>query len=147
MKLIKLLFTTENNCVTLNTGLLFMRLFVGIFMLTHGFDKLMNYAQLSQSFPDIIGLGSKAALNLIIFAEFGCSILLILGLFTRLATVPLIIGMSVAAFAAQAGQSFAAKELAIVYFCIYIGLMILGPGKFSLDGCISNWLDKSQNKV
>ncbi len=75
---------------------------------------------LSIAFPDPVGLGSTFALSLIMFAEFFCSLLLIVGLFSRLATVPLMIGMSVAAFFAHAGQPFMAMELPIIYLCIYL---------------------------
>ncbi len=144
MKFLKLLFTTGNNSGSLNVGLLLLRLFVGSFMLTHGLQKLLNFSMFSQAFPDPIGLGSTVALSLIIFAEFGCSILLILGLFSRLATIPLMIGMSVAAFIAHAGQPFMDRELPLVYICIYICLLILGPGKISADAIVSNYLEKME---
>lgn len=139
---LKLLFITGNNNFSLNIGLLFTRLFVGSFMLIHGLQKLLNFQTLALTFPDPIGLGSAFALILIIFAEFFCSILLIVGLFSRLATIPLIIGMSVAAFFAYAGQAFMARELPLIYICIYISLLILGPGNISLDNFISKKLSK-----
>ena len=66
-------------------------------MLSHGIPKLMNWGSLSDTFPDPFGVGSALSLALAIFAEVGCSALLVVGLFTRLATVPLIVTMLVAA--------------------------------------------------
>lgn len=121
-----------------DVGLLFLRLFVGSFMLTHGLSKLLNYNEISQTFPPMMGLSSQVGLTLIVFAEFFCSIALIVGLFTRLAAIPLIIGMSVAAFAAHAGQPFGARELPLLYLVIYVTLLLVGPGKIALDTLIYN---------
>jgi putative oxidoreductase len=68
-----------------------------------------------------------------VFAEFFCSILLILGLFTRLAAIPLVIGMAVAAFVVHGADPFAAKELSLLYLFIYVALIFTGPGRHSVD--------------
>lgn len=138
--MIKLFCHTDGgNCSDLKDwGLLILRLAVGFFMLTHGWAKLSNYAELSGKFPAILGMSSQTGLTLIIFAEFFCSIALILGLFTRLATIPLIIGMGVASFVAHAGDPFGARELALIYFAIYIVLLLTGPGKIAIDTLLYN---------
>lgn len=120
-------------------GLLLLRLTVGVFMLTfHGLPKLQNFAELSQNFPPMLGMSSQMGLVLIIFAEFFMSIALILGLFTRLATIPLIIGLGVASFVAHAGDPIAAREMSLLYFLIYVVILLTGPGKISLDTLIYN---------
>ena len=80
-----------------DVALLILRLQLGILMLTHGFPKLMNYSERMDKFADPFGLGPAASLALVIFAEFFCSILLIVGFKVRLAVIPLIITMLVAA--------------------------------------------------
>lgn len=135
-----------SKCVSVDTtnqsiALLFIRLFVGFLMLTHGWAKLMNFGPLAGSFPDPIGLGSTVSLVLIILAEVGCSLLLIFGLLTRLATLPLMFGMGVAIFSIHANDPFQVKELAVVYFGIYFMLLLTGPGKFSVDCLISKRLE------
>lgn len=119
-----------------NIGLLLFRMVLGIFMLTHGWQKIENFQLMSAGFPDPIGVGSSASLVLIIFAEVGCSLLIILGLFTRIATIPLIIGMIVAAFVIHAGDPFSKIELSSLYLSLYVVLAILGPGKYSLDNLL-----------
>ena len=79
-------------------GLLLFRVLIASLMLYHGLTKLLNYENLKEAFPDPVGLGSHVSLILILFAEIGCSILIIAGLLTRLATLPIITGMAVAAF-------------------------------------------------
>ena len=113
-------------------GVLVLRVAISVMMLTHGLNKLSNFSAISQNF-DPIGLGGTLSLSLVIFAEVFCSIALLLGLFTRLATIPLIVAMCVATFVAHAGQEFAAKELALLYLTFYIAILIIGPGRFSID--------------
>ena len=122
----------ENNTWS-NIGLLIFRLVIGGFMLTHGLQKLNNFDMMSAVFPDPLGVGSTLSLGLIIFAEFFCSALIILGLFTRLATIPLMIGMIVAAFIIHGNDPFAVKELSLFYLSLYVGLIFTGAGKYSLD--------------
>jgi len=90
-------------------GLLLLRIAMGGFMLTHGWKKLMNFGEKSQKFMDFLGLGSEISLGLTVFAEVGCAVLIIVGLFTRVAAVPLIIAMIVAAFVAHGGDPFGKK--------------------------------------
>ena len=56
-----------------NAARLFLRLFVGILMLTHGIAKIENFDTLVDTFPDPIGLGTLT-LPLIILVEVGASI-------------------------------------------------------------------------
>lgn len=115
----------------------FLRIFVGFIMLTHGFFKIANYAVLStEPMFNPIGIGSAPSLWLAIFAEVVCSFLLILGLFTRPAALVLVINMTVAAFFAHMGQDFASKELALMYWAIYIVLVVMGGGRYSIDWLI-----------
>ena len=109
--------TVENN--TFSIGILFFRLVIGVLMLTHGFAKLSNFEMMSSQFPDILGIGSQWNLILVIF--------------TRLATIPLIITMLVAIFVAHASDPFAMKEMPVLYLAIYFFVLIVGSGKFSVD--------------
>ena len=95
----------------LSLGLLILRVLVGITMLTHGVAKLTSFSELSATFSDPIGLGSTLSLILIIGAEIGCSLFVIVGAFTRLATIPLIFSMLVVIFIVHASDPFQMKEL------------------------------------
>lgn len=112
---------------------LFLRIFVGFAMLTHGFVKIANFSTYAAVFPDPIGLGSETSLALAIFAEVVCSFLIILGLLTRPAALVLTFNMMVAAFVAHAGDPFSTKELALMYLAIYIVITVMGGGIYSLD--------------
>lgn len=118
----------------LNVLILVIRLFVGISMLTHGLPKLEKLISNDKiEFMNFLGLGSAISLVLVVFAEFLCSVFIILGFFTRLATIPLMITMLIAFFVIHGSDPYADKELSIVYFFFYFSLFILGSGKFSLD--------------
>jgi putative oxidoreductase len=120
-----------------NTWLLILRLTAGGFMLTHGYPKLIRLFEGGEiKFGDPIGIGPAASLVLAVFAEFFCSILVGLGLFTRLATVPLIITMLVAAFIAHGEDPFSRKELALMYVLVYVTLLVFGGGKYTADNLI-----------
>ncbi len=117
-----------------DVGLLLLRIgLAGSMLMAHGVDKFSNFAELSRRFPDPIGLGSGVALTLATFAEFVCSIAVICGLFTRPATLFLIITMAVAVFVIHANDSFENKELAYVYLVGFVALFFTGPGRYSID--------------
>ena len=90
----------------LSLGLLILRVLVGITMLTHGLAKLTSFSELSATFLDPIGLGRTLSLILIIGAEVGCSLFVIVGAFTRLATIPLVFSMLVVIFVVHASDPF-----------------------------------------
>ncbi len=110
-----------------------LRVFSCLFMLTHGFPKIMKVLNGDMSFGDPVGLGAGVSLILSAFAEGICSLFVLLGWKSRLATLPLIINMAVAVIFAHAGDPFAHKEKALLFLLIFVVLFITGPGKYSLD--------------
>jgi putative oxidoreductase len=118
-------------------ALLILRVVVGSFMLVHGLQKLDMLKANPVQFADPIGIGEPASLTLAVFAELVCSILLIIGLLTRLAIIPLIITMLVAVFIVHAADGFEKQELPALYLGVYIVLIINGAGKYSVDRLIA----------
>lgn len=130
----KLLLSTK--AISLDLGLLVLRLAFGGLMLSHGWPKLMNFSDRMDRFSDPLGIGSTASLSLAVFAEVFCAGFLILGLLTRLSLIPLMITMAVAVFIVHANDPFSRQELGLLYLLAYAALFITGPGKFSLDKMI-----------
>ncbi len=121
-------------------GLLILRLVFGGFMLFgHGWGKMMKlFTGDPNQFADPFGLGAPFSLGLTAFAEVACALFIVLGLFTRWATAPLIITMLVAAFIIHGADPFGKKELAFVYLAAYTVLAFTGPGNYSLDKIVRN---------
>jgi putative oxidoreductase len=129
----KKLFSININPQILDVWLLLLRIFVSAFMLTHGWPKFMKLIGGDFQFADPLGVGVEVSLFLAVFSEFFCSILLIVGLASRLVTLPLIVTMFVAAFVVHWDDPFGKKEFALLYCLIYITLLVTGPGRYSAD--------------
>lgn len=129
-----LLFST--NPIATNIALLLLRLSVAAMMMTHGWAKITKFSEYLTQFPDPLGIGTATSLQLTIFAEFFCPILLALGFMSRLVTIPIAITMLVAAFVIHGGDPFADKELSLLYLVILVLLFLRGPGNISMDAQI-----------
>lgn len=134
---------TELNKNQISWASLLLRIVGGGFMLTHGIPKLMRLLDGNMQFGNPIGIGPEASLILTVFAEFLCALMILLGIGTRMASIPLIITMAVAAFIAHGGDSFGKKELALIYLGIYTVLLFLGSGKYSFDA----WMYKRRYDI
>lgn len=128
------LITTRYSEGAFNTAMLLLRLFAGILMMYHGYDKLVQFGERHDQFMNFLGLGSTVSYTLVVFAEFFCSLFIVLGLFTRLAAIPLIITMGVALFKAHNGEIFGDGEMSALFLGCYLVILLLGPGKISVDG-------------
>ena len=118
---------------TYHIGLLLLRFGMGGMMLTHGIPKLMNLVQGNMDFGDPIGVGPSLSLILTVLAEAICPLLIIIGFKTRLATIPAIIAMAVAAFIVHGADPFGTKEKALLYLFGFVVIALTGAGKYSVD--------------
>lgn len=118
----------------IDVALLITRVAVAFLMLVHGLPKMEQlFGDGPIQFPAVLGLSAGISLALAVFAEVVCSILILGGLGTRLAAIPLLITMLVAAFYVHSADPFAQKELAILYMIPYVVLLLMGSGRYSLD--------------
>ena len=108
---------------------------------------MMNFSELSETFPSILGFGSYTTLMIAIFCEFCCSLFLIVGLMQRLILLPMILSMSVAFFDVHDAM-LPDGELALIYLIIFIILFFTGPGRYSIDYLIDQRFtaNKSEDK-
>ena len=112
--------------------ILALRVVFGILFFRHGLDKMMNFNELSDTYPSVLGFGSYMTLMISIFAEFACSLFLIAGLLVRITVIPMIASMAVAFFDVHDGM-MPQGELSLIYLAAFTILYVTGPGRYSLD--------------
>jgi putative oxidoreductase len=117
----------------LSLAVFILRVGFAFFLATHGYGKLQSFLAGDHDFPDPFHVSPILSQGLTIFAEFFCSILIILGFFTRIAVIILIICMMVVAFIIHGPDPIGDKEHAILYVISFIVIFLTGPGKYSLD--------------
>lgn len=126
-----------------NAGLLILRAGLGVMLILHGYPKLFGgpeeWEQVGQATQAIgiyflpVAFGFLAAIT-----EFFGGIFLMLGLFFRPVLGFLIVVMAVAAATNIAGgESFATISHPIELGIVFISLLFIGPGKYSLDKKLS----------
>ena len=132
LKLLQLRFLPTS----VNLALLVLRVWFALPLLTlHGWSKLTHFAERSQRFADPFGIGSPASLALVVFAEVFCSVLLALGLFTRLAALACAIAMATAFFHAHGARLTGQGngELPFMFLGAFVALLLAGGGRYSID--------------
>jgi putative oxidoreductase len=113
------------------------RLAVGLLFLSTGWGKAHSLEKVTQFFVSLHI--PMPALNAVVvaYSELICGGLLVLGLCTRLATIPLIVSMIVAILTAKLANIHNVFDLVgadeFTYLCVLIMLALIGPGKLSLD--------------
>lgn len=117
-------------------SLLLIRIIAGGFMLTHGYPKMIKLLDGNFQFADPLGFGVELSLILAVFAEIVCAFFILLGILPRLSSIPLIVTMLVAAFIAHAGDPFKSKETSLMYLLLYVVILLLGAGKYSIQSLL-----------
>ena len=121
------------NSLKTDVGLLLLRILPSALLLTHGIPKFQKLISGDFEFGDPIGIGPTPSLFLAVIGEVVCPILLIIGYKTRWSAVPPAIVMVVAAFIVHAADPFGVKEKALLFLSFFIVIILLGPGRYSVD--------------
>lgn len=85
------------------------------------------------------GAGGEFSWILTVFSECFCTILVMLGIFTKLSAVPPLIVMLALALILPSGAAWSARELYLLYALPFFVLTFTGPGEYSVDGRLSSW--------
>ncbi len=121
-------------------GLALIRIFVGIFMVYHGFEIfdreiMMGYSTWAQfkemPSPGLIVYTGKAA-------ELIAGILFIVGWFTRLASLVLILTMLYITFFVGHGKFWYDDQHPFLFVLLGFVFIFTGPGKWSIDAWMMN---------
>lgn len=133
----KRLFSTRFSNGAVNFSLLVLRVGLGLMLLTHGWAKIQHFNELAPGFTDPLHVGSRVSLILTIFSEVVCAAFLVIGLFTRIAVIPILAQMVIILLMVLHHDVFGKQELAWHFLVGGIVILFCGPGKVSVDGLIS----------
>jgi putative oxidoreductase len=129
----------------------FLRLVIGVVFVNTGWQHLHNLKDLTDNFVGwgIPLPGFNATLSSV--TELVCGAAILLGIFTRLAALPLVVTMIVAIISAQRGQFSDVSDpwdfvvtlvnlVEFVYIAMLVSLAVIGSGPISVDRLIEKTL-------
>ncbi len=122
-----------------DAGLLVLRVFVGTLLIHHGYEKLANINNFADAFVRPLHLHFPVTLSyLAACGEIVGSWLLITGLATRFGALAITGTISAAIYHAliTTGFNIYLLELLGLYEAAAIAIILIGPGKFSIDELI-----------
>lgn len=129
----------ENSYRTRDLGLLILRVGLGLMFTIHGYPKLMGGPAAWTELGEVMKLvGIQAAPTAWGFlgaaAEAIGGQLLAVGLFFRFACLALLFTMTMATIMhVSKGDGFSGYSHAVESACVFLGLLFIGPGQYSLD--------------
>jgi putative oxidoreductase len=141
MKLLLRIIDPRPSQRRLDTGLLLFRLLAGFALLrVHGLEKIANYQEEVRSIPDPFGLGGEVNVAIAIFSDVCCAGLVMAGLFTRLASLAILGTTLVGLLFVHLHDPWHGRDVPLVYSIMFLIILLLGPGRYSLDGALSKTL-------
>ncbi len=154
-ELIKKIYIRTSGYSYTNLGRLFLRLFVGIMFIQFGVRQIATFSHICDAFPSVMGMSSETSLIIMIIIETVCSVFIMFGFMTRLMTLPPFFAMIVAEYyllhdtlkeSAYMLSWQSQGYLPIMFLGIYFFLILVGPGKISIDYFLSLHFIHTDNK-
>ncbi len=154
MNLFKKIYIQTTGYSYTNMGRLFLRLFVGIMLMQFGIRQINNFEAAKTIFPAVLGMSPETSLTLMIIIELGCSLFIMAGFLTRIMTVPPLLAMTIAEYhllhdtvkeAPYMLEWTQVGYLPIMFIGIYFFILLVGPGKISVDYFLSLHFIHSDN--
>lgn len=138
-----------------NLGRLFLRLFVGVMLMQFGIRQIASFSEMQYTFPAVLGMTSSVSLIVMTVIETVCSLFIMVGFMTRLMIVPPFVALCIAEYyvlhdyVTQAAYTLSWQQqgyLPVMFLGIYFFLMLVGPGKISVDYFLSLHIIHTDNK-
>lgn len=146
---VKKIYITTTGYSYTHLGRLFLRLFVGLMLMQFGIRQWMHFDQAVQSFPAVFGMSADLSLCILIAVEIVCSLFIMFGFITRIMIIPPFVAMVIAEYQLLHDAEVAFPyELSweqpgyvpVLFLGIYFFLLLVGPGKISVDYFLSLYL-------
>ncbi|NQZ45237.1 MAG: DoxX family protein [Flavobacteriaceae bacterium] len=132
------IFSPWANRLTSDISMLFFRVLVSLSMInTHGVKKLLDFEGTVQNIPDPIGVGGEISAVIAIVANIVAPVFIILGLGTRLATLPILSVTLMGLFIVHGNDPWSIRDVPLIYSLAYLLILFMGAGKYSIDYKIS----------
>lgn len=139
-----------------NLGRLFLRLFTGLMLIQFGIRQIINFASDSAIFPSILGLSPEGSCILMIVIEITCSLFIMAGFMTRLMIIPPFIAMVIGEIYTLTVLTHGVAPytlswmkpgyLPVMFLGIFFFMLLVGPGKISVDYFLSLHIIHTDNK-
>lgn len=122
------------------------RLTLGVIFIGSGWGKLQNLAKVTEFFGEL-GIPAPAFNAVLVSsAELVCGALLLIGLLSRLAAIPLMVTMTVAILTAKRDALHSLADLVgfeeWTYIVLALWIAVAGAGPLSVDRLLRDWLAK-----
>ena len=147
-------FLSTRRYNNVDLGLLIIRVITaGTICLKHGWEKAFDFHTMATNtklpFPDPFHWGVTTSLTIALISDFYCSILVVLGLGTRLAAAFSFVSITVAWVTVHHFSYFGPRadhgEIIVLMLGVLAGLLASGPGRYSLDYLLADKNSESAN--
>lgn len=153
LSIIKRLYYWSTGYSYTHLGRLFLRLFVGLMLMQFGIRQILNFDADALVFPSVLGMEGTTSLIVLICIEIGCSLFIMCGFLTRLMTIPPFFAMLLAEHYLLTTSHEISYEISwqqpgylpVMFLGIYFFILLVGPGKISVDYFLSLHFIHSDN--
>lgn len=133
-------------------GRLFLRMFVGLMLAQFGVRQLIGTPEMEGMLVPVPYVAVGLHEWLVIVVEIICSFFIMIGLCTRIMIVPPLVLMIVSSHAIWSVYSIDGvwpaqlQSIPFLFLGIFVFLLLVGPGKISVDYFLSLYLINRHNK-
>ncbi|HZH97213.1 MAG TPA: DoxX family protein [Flavisolibacter sp.] len=102
-------------------------------IVVHGFKKVGLNVAAAEKIPNPLQLNEALNYTFAVSANLVFPVFVILGLFTRIAILPILAVTVTGYFAVHWNDPLPVKDMPFMYSLSYLLVLVLGPGRYSID--------------
>lgn len=141
-KIIKLIISSDLSSPLYNFALLFFRVAVATeLIVVHGLKKIGIGVAVAEVIPNPLGFPEALNSFIAIAANVYLPVLVVLGLFTRLAALPALAVTATGYFIMHGHDSLIERDIPFMFSVALLTIVMLGGGKYSLDSYLGKKLN------